>query len=199
MGELLKLGIHPESINFSLKADERLVSDYQNQISAASKAAWGRFWTKNVSDRVNQSGLYTHIARTTARAARILGIKTAPKLGLLDGFAMGKIKYLGYCWENEAGQTCVGLDESWFGDVTKEIVEAGGRIPAFLRTEISFVVSEEVFHVYIREANPALAAQNIQLNASGKIEDYRNSSGEIAAKEFAGLYVASENRESLDE
>lgn len=196
MIELSKFGISSESINFSQKADERLVSDYQNQISEASKSAWGRFWSIKDSDHVNQAGLYAHIARMTARAARILGIKTPLKLGLLDVFFMGKINYLGYCWENESGQTYVGLDESWFGDVTKEIVDAGGRIPTILRTEISFVISEEVFHSYIRETNPTVAEQNIQLNATGNTEDYQNSPGEKAAKEFARLYVAFENRET---
>jgi len=191
MSELLKIGISPENIDFSIKAEERQIADYQSQITSAAFAAWGDYWPQRISERVKRSDLFPHIAKTTATVARILGLNKLPRLGLQNGLEVGMLNYLGYCWE-DAGQIWVGLDESWFGDISEEVAESGENISPYLRVQISLVMAEEVFHAYIREVNPALAEENIRANHSGNPETYWNCMGERAAKEFALLYVLQE-------
>ncbi len=94
MNELLNLGITPDSINFSIKAEDNQIADYQNQITMVTMEAWGHYWPWRISDAVKQSDLFPHIATTTAKVACILGMEKFPRLGLLNGFEEGKINYL---------------------------------------------------------------------------------------------------------
>jgi hypothetical protein len=191
MNELMKIGISPETINFSIKPEDSVAMDYHRQITEAALGAWGPFWPEHIRVGVMQSDLLLHIAETTARAARILDIKNLPMLGLRNGFEDNMLNCIGYCWEEE-DQIWVGLNELWFGAISEEIVKSGHMDPT-IRRQISFVMAEEVFHAYIRKANPNLAEENIKANATGNPEAYWNSSGERAAKDFATLYVAQEN------
>lgn len=190
MNELLNIGINPENINFQINAESRQTENYQTQISAATMKAWGSFWPQEISEAVKKSDLFSHIATTAAKVIRILGIKKFPRLGLFNGFQIGMMNYYGYCWEDENKQIWIGFDELWFGDIGEQIARNGKQIPPHLRNKISFVLAEEIFHAYIREVKPDLAEENIQANASGNPKAYWESKEELAAKEFANLYIS---------
>jgi len=189
MSELLNLGIDPQSIHFEAKSIDARVTDYMSQISTATIDAWGEFWPKRLTESVKKSNLFLQIATTTAEVTSILGMEKLPKLGLLNGFFHGKLNYLGYCWEDEEEQVWVGLEESWISSIAESIDANDGIIPYYLENQIKFVMAEEVFHAFIREIRPDIAEVNIQANASNDPEQYWSNLGELAAKEFASMYL----------
>jgi len=189
--ELLKeLGIDPEKLSISLLEEKgELIQDsLREQFVGVVDKTFGEYWSARLKQGVKDSGVYDLVARSVRETCQVIEIDKIPNLGLANGFLIGKLKYQGYCWKDDQGETWVGLDENWFGDVVE------GELNYYTQREIMSVLAEEVFHAYIRQVRPELAEENIKANASMDERDYWDSPVEQGAKEFAKWYV----KESLE-
>ena len=196
MNELLSIGINPNDIDFSKKANDKLIGEYQKQIRSAALAAWGDYWSTLFREEIDESDLYPYIATITADATTVLEMRTLPKLGLVNGlFVLEHPKFLGFCWE-ENNQTWVGLSPFWFTDISDEVAPLGKLSPEN-RQKLSLVIAEEACHARIREINPKVAEESIMANESGDPFAYWNNPGELAAKEFARLFTNQRNTNEL--